>query len=103
MSTTLAIVLIIAAFVVGGLIFFFLGMGYRKATAEKEIKSAEEEARRIINEAIKSGESKKREMTLEAKEEILRSKNELDREIKERRGEVSKLERRCVAREPPRP
>ena len=99
MPTTLAIVLIVAGFVVGGLIFFFLGVGYRKAAAEKEIGSAEEEARRIINEAIKSGESKKREMTLEAKEEIHRSRKELDAETKERRAELQKQERRLQQKE----
>ncbi|MBR3849005.1 MAG: DUF3552 domain-containing protein, partial [Oscillospiraceae bacterium] len=95
----LTIILTIAGFVVGGLIFFFLGIGYRKSTAEKEIGSAEEEARRLINEAIKSGESKKREMTLEAKEEIHRSRKELDSETKERRAELQKQERRLQQKE----
>ncbi|MBR2978175.1 MAG: ribonuclease Y [Oscillospiraceae bacterium] len=95
----LTIILTIAGFVVGGLIFFFLGIGYRKSTAEKEIGSAEEEARRIINEAIKSGESKKREMTLEAKEEIHRSRKELESETKERRAELQKQERRLQQKE----
>ncbi len=99
MSTVLSIVLIVAAFLVGGLIFFFLGIGYRKSTAEKEIGSAEEEARRIINEAIKSGESKKREMTLEAKEEIHRSRKEFDAETKERRTELKNQERRLQQKE----
>ena len=57
-------------------IFFFIGILYRKKVAEREIKSAEEEATRIINDAIKSGESKKREMLLEAKEEIHKSRTE---------------------------
>ena len=95
----LTIILTIAGFVVGGLIFFFLGIGYRKSTAEKEIGSAEEEARRLINEAIKSGESKKREMTLEAKEEIHRSRKELESETKERRAELQKQERRLQQKE----
>ena len=62
----LSLILCIAGFVVGGIVFFFVGTTYRKKVAEKEIGSAEEEARRIINEAIKGGESKKREMLLEA-------------------------------------
>ena len=70
MSTGLTIALILAGIVVSGIVFFLVGMMYRKKVAEKEIGSAEEEARRILNEAIKSAESKKREMMLEAKEEI---------------------------------
>ena len=58
-----------------GLVCFLLGIRYRKTVAEKEISSAEEEARRIINEAIKSSENKKREALLEAKEEILKNVN----------------------------
>ena len=58
----------IVAAVVAGVICFLLGIHYRKTVSEKEISSAEEEARRIINEAIKSSENKKREALLEAKE-----------------------------------
>ena len=50
-----------AAFVVAAVVFFLLGIRYRKGVAEKEISSAEDEAKRIINEAIKSAEGKKRE------------------------------------------
>ena len=93
-SVTIAIILCIAGFVIGSLIFFFVGSVYRKKTAEKEIGSAEEEAKRIINDAIKSGESKKREMLLEAKEEIHKSRTEAERENKERRADLQKQERR---------
>ena len=71
MSLTLAIAIAAGAFAVSGIIFFVVGMTYRKKVSEKQIGSAEEEARRIVNEAIKSAESKKREMMLEAKEQIL--------------------------------
>ena len=81
------------------MLFFFVGTTYRKKVAEKEIGSAEEEARRIINEAIKGGESKKREMLLEAKEEIHKSRTEAEKEIKERRTEVQKQERRLQQKE----
>ena len=74
------IVAIIIAFVAAAIIFFPLGISYRKKVSEKEISSAEEEARRIINEAIKTSESKKREATLEAKEEILRARSEYEKE-----------------------
>ena len=95
----LSLILCIAGFVVGGIAFFFVGTTYRKKVAEKEIGSAEEEARRIINEAIKGGESKKREMLLEAKEEIHKSRTEAEKEIKERRTEVQKQERRLQQKE----
>ena len=74
-----------AAFVAAAVLFFLLGIRYRKRVAEKEISSAEEEATRIINEAIKSSESKKREALVEAKEEILKSRSEYEKEVKERR------------------
>ena len=57
-----------AAFAVAAVVFFLLGIRHRKNVAEKEISSAEDEAKRIINEAIKSAEGKKREALLEAKD-----------------------------------
>jgi len=95
----LAIILCAAGFVVGALVFFFIGSAWRKKFAEKEIGSAEEEAKRIINDAIKSGESKKREMLLEAKEEIHKARTEADRENKERRADLQKQERRLQQKE----
>ena len=95
----LTLILCIAGFVLGGLIFFFAGKAYRKSVAEKEIGSAEEEARRIINEAIKGGENKKREMLVEAKEEIHKTRTENERELKDRRTEVQKQERRLQQKE----
>ena len=85
--------------IVGGVIFFILGVTYRKKVAEKEIGSAEEEAKRIINEAIKGGENKKREMLLEAKEEIHKTRTEQERENKERRNELQTQERRLQQKE----
>ena len=80
-------------------IMFPLGYQYRRRIAEKEISSAEEEAKRIINEAIKSAESKKREALVEAKEEILQARNEYEREVKERRADLQKQERRLQQKE----
>jgi len=80
-------------------VFFFLGVMHRKRIAEKEIGSAEEEARRIINEAIKTAESKNREMLVEAKEEIHKSRMEAEREAKESRAELQKQERRLQQKE----
>ena len=93
------ILYIAAGVVVSGLLFFLLGVSYRKKVAEKEISSAEDEAKRIINDAIKSAESKKREMTLEAKEEIHKSRTEFERESKERRADLQKQERRLQQKE----
>ena len=72
----------------------------KKAKDDKEkIANAEDEALRIINDAIKSAESKKREATLEAKEEILRSRKEYEKEEKERRADLQKQERRLQQKE----
>ncbi len=69
-----------------------------KQDAEK-IGTAEEKARNIIDEALKTAETKKREALLEAKEESLKTKNELERETKERRNELQKYEKRVLAKE----
>ena len=93
----------IAASIIAVLVFlligFVLGVVYRKKVSEREIASAEDEAKRIINEGIKTAENKKREALLEAKEEIHRTRTECDREVKERRNEVSKQERRLQQKE----
>lgn len=75
------------------------GFFYRKWVAEKEIGSTEEEAKRILNDAIRSAEAKKREALVEAKEEIHKSRSELEREIKERRIDIQKQERRLQQKE----
>ena len=85
--------------VVSAVISFFLGIVYRKKIAEREISSAEAEATRIINDAIKGGESKKREMLLEAKEEIHKNRTEYEKEVKERRSDLQKQERRLQQKE----
>ena len=73
------IVASIIAVLVFLLIGFVLGVMYRKKVSEREIASAEDEAKRIINEGIKAAENKKREALLEAKEEIQRTRTECDR------------------------
>ena len=97
--TTVGYIVAAAAAVIALLIGFLVGIQYRKKVAEKEISSAEDEARRIINEAIKSSESKKREALLEAKEEILRNRAEYEKEVKERRADLQKQERRLQQKE----
>ncbi len=70
-----------------------------KKGIEQKIGNADDKAREIIDEALKTAEAKKREGLLEVKEESIRTKNELDREIKERRAEVSRYERRVQQKE----
>jgi len=88
-----------AIVVVAAVAFFFLGIQYRKKVSEREIQSAEEKAKRIINDSIKAAESRKREALLEAKEEIHKNRNEYEREVKERRTEIQKQERRLQQKE----
>jgi len=71
----------------------------KKSEIEGKIGSAEDKAREIIDEALKTAEAKKREGLLEVKEESIRTKNELDKEIKERRAEVQRFERRVQQKE----
>ncbi len=92
----IGMVVTLAVGVLGGAVF---GWNRRKATAEREIKSAEDEATRIVNEAYKSAESKKREALVEAKEEILKAKNEHEKEVKDRRGELQRQENRLQQKE----
>ena len=99
MNPIIWIVLIVVGVAAGFGIGFAAGVSYRKKFAEREIGSAEQEATRLINEAIRSGESRKKEMLLEAKDEIHKSRTEHDKEVKERRNELSKQERRLQQKE----
>lgn len=96
-NISLLMAIIIA--VVVGILGFAMGVLYRKRIAEAQIGSAEEKARKVIDDAIKTGEAKKREMLLEAKEENIKVKNELDKEVKERRMELQQLDRRLLQKE----
>ena len=89
----------VIALVIGCVVGFPLGIRHRKNVSEREISSAEEEAKRIINDAIKSAESKKREAMLEAKEEILKSRSEYEKEEKSRRADLQRQENRLQQKE----
>ena len=91
----LAIGLISAALVLGLLVGFI----FRKVLAEKKLGSAEEQARKILEDAIKNAESVKKESIIAAKDEIFQLKKEADFDVKERRKEVSRLERRVIQKE----
>ncbi|MGN0685979.1 ribonuclease Y [Subdoligranulum variabile] len=91
------LVLVVAAIV--GALCFYLGGENRKRTAEAKLGSAEEEAKRIVNDAIKAAEQKRKETIIEAKDEAFRLKSEADKEIKDRRAEVTRQERRMDQKE----
>ena len=75
--------LIIAVIVIGlGTAAFFAGITYRRKVSEREIASAEDEAKRIINDAIKTAESKQKEALLEAKDEIHKNRTEYEKEVR---------------------
>ena len=93
------IICIIAALAAGVAAGVFAGINIRRNTAEKEIGSAEEEARRIVADAMKTGEAKKKELVLEGKEEVHRFRNESEKEIADRRREVQRQERRIQQKE----
>ncbi len=88
----------VAALVIA-IIAFFSGSSHRRRTAEAAIGSAEDEARRILNDAMKNAEAKKKEAILEAKDEIIRSRNETEKDLRERRAEVQRQEHRIQQKE----
>ena len=96
---TLSIIITAVVAVVVFILAFILGISYRKKIAEAEIGSAEEQAKTLVNDAVKAAESKKREILLEAKEESHSLKAELEKELKERRNEMQRQERRIQQKE----
>ncbi|MBQ3791910.1 MAG: ribonuclease Y, partial [Clostridia bacterium] len=103
METYVWILIVVGAAAAVGFLcaFLFYRKGYsdRKKIAEAEIGSAEAEKVRILEEANKAANTKKKEAILEAKEEILKAKNEFEAEIKERRNEMTRQERRVASKE----
>ena len=98
-SIGVAVVIAVVSAVVLGALGFVAGGLYRKKVAEAKIGSANEEALRIVNQAVQTAESKKKEAILEAKDEIHKLRNEVDKELRERRAEVQRQERRIVQKE----
>ena len=99
MSPILTVVLVLVAAAVAGALGFYLGGENRKHTAEAKIGSAEEEAKRIVNDAIKAAEQKRKETIIEAKDEAFKLKSDADKEIKDRRAEITRQERRIDQKE----
>ena len=99
MKLWLAILLIVVAFGGAFAVGTVFGIKRRKQTAEKAIGSAETEANRIVSEAIKTAEAKKKEFVLEGKDELHRLRDENEKELSERRKEVQRQERRIQQKE----
>ena len=95
----ITIILAVVSAVVFGVIGFAIGNLYRKKVAEAKIGSANEEALRIVNQAVQTAESKKKEAILEAKDEIHKLRSEVDKELRERRAEVQRQENRINQKE----
>ena len=88
-----------AGLLVFGFIGYKLGEKHRKKIAEGVIGSAEDEAKRIVSEAYKTAEARKKESILEGKDEIHRLRSESDKEVRERRKEIQRQERRIQQKE----
>ena len=93
------IVIVVVLLAAAAFIAWKTAISYHVKVSEAKVGSAEEKAREIIDDALKTAETKKREALLEAKEENLKTKNDLDKEIKERRAEVQRYERRVLGKE----
>ena len=93
------IIAVVITAVVAILITYVASNAHFKKVSDEKIGSAEDRARAIIDEAVKSAETKKREALLEVKEESIKTKNELDKEIKDRRSEIQRNERRVEQKE----
>ena len=96
MTTVIAVV---ATLVITALVTWFLATTHFKNVSDAKIGSAEERARKIIDEALKNAEDTKREKLLEAKEEALKTRNDLEKEVKDRRNEMQRSERRIQQKE----
>ncbi len=90
---------VIVLLVVVAVVSWKIAISYRIKVYEAKIGNADEKAREIIDEALKTAETKKREALLEAKEEALKAKNEFERESKERRSEIQRYEKRVLTKE----
>ena len=93
------VIAVVATLVVAAPVSWVIATNVQKKSDKAKVGSAEEQARGIIDEALKTAEEKKREGLLEVKEESIRAKNELDKEIKERRAEIQRNERRIQQKE----
>ncbi len=93
------VISLFVSMMIASVVTWFAAITYRQKVYEAQIGSAEERSKEIIDEALKTAETKKREALLEAKEESLKTKNELERESKERRAEIQRYEKRVLSKE----
>ena len=96
---TTVIIAVVATLVITALVTWILASNYHKKVSDGKIGSAEERARKIIDEALKTAEDTKREKLLEVKEESLKTRNDLEKEVKDRRNELQRAERRIQQKE----
>lgn len=99
MPTGIYLVIFIVLLILCSAAAFYFGIVYRKRVAESELGSAEEQAKRIVSDAVKSTENKKKEVLLEAKDEAHRIRSEAEKEVRERRIEIQRQERRLQQKE----
>ena len=97
--TIVYIIIAVALALIVGIISHFATVSSLKKNAENKIGNAETRAREIIDDAVKTAETTKKEALLEVKEESIKTKNELEKETKERRAELQRYEKRVLAKE----
>ena len=90
---------IIVVLIIFSIVMYFLGIRQRKIVADKEIRSEESEAKKLVLQGEKNAEERKREILIEAKEEIHKSRIEMERDLKERRKEIQRMESRVIQKE----
>ena len=99
MPIGIVIAVAVVLVIVSSVISHFVTVSNLKKNAESKIGNAENKAREIIDDAVKTAEAKKKESLLEIKEESIKNKNELERESKERRSELQRYEKRVLSKE----
>ena len=95
----ITVIAVLIAVVLSAAVSALVTTNYRKKVSEAKIGSAEEKAREIIDDALKTAESKKREALLEAKEESIKAKNDFEKESRERRADLQRYEKRVLNKE----
>ena len=99
MQPIVTIIAVVVALVVASIVTYYVTVSKLKKDAASKIGNAESRAREIIDEALKTAETTKKEALLEVKEESIRTKNELEKETKERRAELQRYEKRVLSKE----
>ena len=98
-GAVIAVIAVLITLVVAVPITYSISISNYKKTVEAKVGSAEERSRKIIDDALKTAETKKREALLEVKEESLKTKNDLEKETRERRSELQRYEKRVLSKE----